>query len=448
VVIVSLLVMLATHHWAKVERDRSAAFTTERNLLRTVIDHAPDCVYVKDTAGRLVLQNTAVVRLLGARSHEELTGRTVFDLYPSDVAARYQADEQTVMRSGFALANHEESLIDSKGCPRWLLTTRVPLRDSNGQIIGLVGIGRDITERKQAEDSLAWYNQRLDALHALDQSVLAGMSAEEISYKAVQHLADLLPCSYASIALFDPQAGTGRVLIEWCPEGLPRDGAPPSADLTGFPATRDPTPLLERDTAAASDPDPLYAALLARGIHTYFSAPLVAEDLVIGRLNLGATDPDAFGDDHLEIAGEIANQLAIALHHTDLRQQLQQYTSDLEKRVEQRTAEIKRVTDRVEAILNNSSDAIILAYADGTITQTNPTFDRLFGYQPDTLFHQPLASVFHPEHAALFSEILAAVVRDGEVRQIEIVACRADGTTFFSEAERIIATALSAPCAM
>ncbi|HVO69310.1 MAG TPA: PAS domain-containing protein, partial [Aggregatilineaceae bacterium] len=251
VVIVSLLVMLATHHWAKVERDRSAAFTTERNLLRTVIDHAPDCVYVKDTEGRLVLQNTAVVRLLGARSHEELTGKTAFDLYPSELAARYQADEETVMRSGFALANHEEPLIDAKGCHRWLLTTRVPLHDSNGQIIGLVGIGRDITERKQSEDALARYNQRLDVLHTLDQSVLAGMSAEEIGHQAIQHLATLLPCSYASIVLFDPQAGTERILIEWCPDGMPCDEELPSTALTGSPATRESMRLLVRDTAAS-----------------------------------------------------------------------------------------------------------------------------------------------------------------------------------------------------
>jgi PAS domain S-box-containing protein len=433
VVIVSVLAMLATHHWTMVERVRSVAFATERNLLRAVIDHVPDYVVVKDVEGRYVLQNIAVLHALGAHLHEELIGKTDFEFYSSELATRYRADDQSVIRSGITQVNHEEPLVDSEGRQHWLLTTRVPLCDSCGRIIGLVEIGRDITERKQAEDALARYNRRLDILHTLDQSALAGTEADEIGRKAVQDLAALFPCSYASIVLFDPQESTGRILADWC-QDVPLPGETlPFARVTCSTARREPVPLLVRDTAASSDPTPSRGTLLAAGIRTYLSIPLVAEDLVIGELNLGAAAPDAFSDEHLESAGEMADQLAMALHHSYLRYQLQQYTIDLEERVEQRTAELKRARDRVEAILNNSSDAIVLTYADGTVTRTNPMFDRLFGYKPNAMFRQPLASIVHPDYTALLNENLAAAAQDGEIRQIEIVACRADGTTFFSE---------------
>jgi PAS domain S-box-containing protein len=178
---------------------------------------------------------------------------------------------------------------------------------------------------------------------------------------------------------------------------------------------------------------PFHADLLAEGIRSWCSVPLVVEEGIIGLLCLGSDVPGAFDDEHLDIAGEIAGQTSIALHHARLRQQIQDYTTHLEEYVEQRTAEIEQVTERVEAILNNTSDAVILAYGDGTIIQTNPMFDRLFGYSPDALFHQSLTTIIHPVDHARFQELLDAVIQDGQIKQVEITACRSDQSAFFAE---------------
>jgi len=127
----------------------------ERNLLRTLIDNIPDYIFIKDTESRFVLNNVAHRRILGTATQAEAAGKTDFDVFPEQLAARYHADEQEMMRTARPLVDREEPVTEgSTDTIRWLSTTKVPLHDSQGQIAGLVGISRDITERKRAEEEL------------------------------------------------------------------------------------------------------------------------------------------------------------------------------------------------------------------------------------------------------------------------------------------------------
>jgi len=133
----------------------------ERNLLRSVINNLLDSIYVKDVRGVYRLDNLAHMRTIGANRVEEVVGKTVFDFFPYDAAVRFQADDQSVIRTGKAIVNRREAFSQPDGGKKWLSTTKVPLRNSEGEIIGIVGIGRDITERKRAEEQLALYNEEL-----------------------------------------------------------------------------------------------------------------------------------------------------------------------------------------------------------------------------------------------------------------------------------------------
>lgn len=126
----------------------------ERALLRTLIDNLPDNIFVKDTQGRIIVDNAAHCKLLGLRTAEEAVGKTDFDFFPQELAAQYFADEQAVIQSGQALINREEETVDPSGARQWLLTTKAPLRDASGDIIGLVGINRDVTDLKRLEKKL------------------------------------------------------------------------------------------------------------------------------------------------------------------------------------------------------------------------------------------------------------------------------------------------------
>ena len=133
-----------------------ARLAAERNLMRTLIDNVPDLIYAKDTECRFTLANTALLRQLGAASVEDVIGKSDFDFHPKELAEQYFAAEQEIMRSGRGLINHEEVAVDrATGNIQWYSSTKVPLYDASGNLIGLVGIGRDITERQQMEARLA-----------------------------------------------------------------------------------------------------------------------------------------------------------------------------------------------------------------------------------------------------------------------------------------------------
>ncbi len=127
----------------------------ERNLLRTLIDNLPDYIYVKDMESRFLLANKASMHGLGVTKLEELVGKMDFDFFPTELSEQYYADERALIESGQPLINREEQNIDlMTGVTDWVLTTKVPFRDSQGNIVGIVGIGRNITERKRAEEVL------------------------------------------------------------------------------------------------------------------------------------------------------------------------------------------------------------------------------------------------------------------------------------------------------
>ena len=145
--------------------DRKSAeekLAAERNLLRTVIDQLPDYIYLKDAKGCFRLLNQANLELIGLSSMEEVIGRTVYDFFPMDMARAYTADDLAVLGSGEPILNREEPIVSEDGSRRWLLTTKVPLRDSSGQISGLVGISRDTTERRRADEGLRLFRTLVD----------------------------------------------------------------------------------------------------------------------------------------------------------------------------------------------------------------------------------------------------------------------------------------------
>jgi PAS domain S-box-containing protein len=144
------------------ERKRSEEnLQAERNLLRTLVDNLPDCIFVKDTASRFVMDNLAHAQALGATEVRAVLGKTDGDFSPEAQAAQHRAAEESVFRSGQAQYNVEEPFMDAAGSRHWLSVTRVPLKDAQGRIVGLVGIGHDITSRKWADQALRESQGRL-----------------------------------------------------------------------------------------------------------------------------------------------------------------------------------------------------------------------------------------------------------------------------------------------
>ena len=133
-------------------------------LLRAVSDNTPDGIFIRDRDGRFVLANPALATVLGKRLHD-IIGRTAAEVLPDATdAARVLASDAAVMQAGHALGI-EESLHLGQGI-RTFQSTKAPWLGCRGELLGVVGISTDITERKHGEDALRAHETQLEALVA------------------------------------------------------------------------------------------------------------------------------------------------------------------------------------------------------------------------------------------------------------------------------------------
>ena len=135
----------------------------ERSLLRTIIDNMPDQIYVKDTAGRFVLGNTASAACIGVASPNDLVGKSDLEFFPGECGRQFYRDEQTIIGSGQAIVDQLEENINAAGVRRWFSTTKVPFKDEHGQVIGIVGMSRDVTLRVAADDEIRLRNRAIES---------------------------------------------------------------------------------------------------------------------------------------------------------------------------------------------------------------------------------------------------------------------------------------------
>ena len=149
-----------TAHGDRLRSVTKLSLYDEHSMLRALIDNMPAFMYVKDTHSRFVVANAYVAHAFGVDSPEKLLGRTDFDFCSHEMASAFFEDEQNVMRSGQHLNDHEERAAHADGRELDILTTKVPVRDHRGRIIGLAGIGRDISARKRMENDLREAEQK------------------------------------------------------------------------------------------------------------------------------------------------------------------------------------------------------------------------------------------------------------------------------------------------
>ncbi|MEO5806714.1 PAS-domain containing protein [Devosia sp.] len=142
--------------WVATHEDITAIKATrpvadERISLQTLIDWVPDYLWVKDKDSRFVFANKALAFDNGRDRTSEMVGLSDFDLHGPDIAQQFYDAEQSILNSGQPVLDTEEVIIDASGSTKWMSSTKVPLRNEQNEIVGLVGIARDITPRKELE---------------------------------------------------------------------------------------------------------------------------------------------------------------------------------------------------------------------------------------------------------------------------------------------------------
>jgi PAS domain S-box-containing protein len=144
-------------------RAAERALAAERRLLRTLIDDLPDLVWLKDTEGRFIICNPMFERFVGY-PEAEIVGRTDYDLVPRDMADLFRSNDRRAMKLGHPVVNEEWINFADDGHRVLLETIKNPVRDANGTVTGVLGIGRDISARWLAESELRRSSEKLARL--------------------------------------------------------------------------------------------------------------------------------------------------------------------------------------------------------------------------------------------------------------------------------------------
>ena len=172
---------------------------TDEDLIRAFLEHIPAGVYFKDRESRFVCISRSLASRFGFANPDDAIGKTDFDIFSEEHAKLAFSDEQEILRTGKPILDKEEKETWPDGSETWVLTTKLPLRNNEGQILGTMGISQDITERKRVERELEQYRAGLEGLVAqrtteltrvneqLERDIAARKVAEqELAVKAEQ----------------------------------------------------------------------------------------------------------------------------------------------------------------------------------------------------------------------------------------------------------------------
>lgn len=307
----------------------------ERNLLRTLIDHQPDYIYLKDTRSKFLLVNRANLRLVGLERSEEILGKTDSDFFPPELAAGYAADDRAVLATGTPVLDREESIVGKDGALRWLLTTKVALRDHAGNIFALVGISRDITERKHAEDKVREQLARVELLNRITRAIGERQDLQSIFQVAVRRLEDDLPVDFCCVCFHDAADHSVNVTtVGVASEALAlelamTEQARVPIDENGLSRCVRGQLVYEPDIATVDFPFP--RRLARGGLRALVVAPLLVESKVFGVLVAARRRPESFSSGECEFLRQLSEQVALAAHQAQLHSALQQAYDELHR---------------------------------------------------------------------------------------------------------------------
>jgi PAS domain S-box-containing protein len=309
----------------------------ERDLLQTLLDNSPDYIFFKDAESRIIRSNEAHAALLGFADPQAAVGKTDFDLFPPEDAQRYYAEEQEIIQSGQPIIDRVGRTPDSEGNLLWLSETKIPLTDESGQTVGLFGISRNVTARKQAEEILAKRATELQVVTEVGTAASAILDRDQLLQEVVDLTKDRFGLYHAHIYLLDEfgeilnlVAGAGEVGRLLVSEGwrIPID----QAQSLVAQVARTEQGVIVNDVRQVPHhlPNPLLP-----DTRSEMAVPLVVGGLVLGVLDVQSDQVNHFAEEDIQIQTVLAGQVAIALQNAEQYGFAQQASHLLGKRVQE-----------------------------------------------------------------------------------------------------------------
>jgi PAS domain S-box-containing protein len=348
-------------------------------LLSAIVEGTPDAVFVKDLDGRYLMVNSACARILG-RPKEEIVGRDDAQILPPETAGRLAEVDRRVMDTGEA-SSYEE-VLPVAGRPRTYLSTKSVYRDAAGNTVGIIGISRDITERKEAERTQRFL---AEAGALLSSSLDYRATLASVARLAVPTLADWCgvdvlgedgPVERLAVAHEDP----GKVpLALKLQERYPDDPEAPDGVHNVLRTGR--TEVYPEVTDAmleATARDEEHLGLLRKiGFKSVIIVPMLARGRTLGAVTLvSAESGRRFGEADVGLAEELARRAATAVDNARLYEEARREIA--ERRWAQE--ELRASSDQLEVILRGVADGVTAQDASGDLVYANEVAARVAGY--------------------------------------------------------------------
>ncbi|MBN1430684.1 MAG: GAF domain-containing protein [Anaerolineae bacterium] len=315
--------VLASELATALENRQLVAQTQDQaQLLRSIINASPDWIYAKDTDRRYVVANQAFATSQGKQTPEEMIGQ---DDHALGILSRLveddtektlrssRADEQTVLEKGQTIFIPEDVVTYPDGTTHILETTQMPLKDAQGNIIGVLGMSHDITNRAAA-------SKRQEAAYGLAQRLTTVLDQEELLKETVNRTAETFNYYHAHIYLYEPD--TQRLIVS---EGLGEVGEILKEQAHSISlyaerslvaeAARTLKPVVVQDVTQTPQhlPNPLLPDTLSE-----VAIPLFIGDEILGVFDIQQSVANYFDEDEIVTLQIIANQLSVALSNTRL----------------------------------------------------------------------------------------------------------------------------------
>jgi PAS domain S-box-containing protein len=322
--------------------------TARSNL---VLESAAEGIYGLDRQGRVTFVNSAGAAMFGYLP-EEMLGRAMHPLVHRARADGSPYPPETcpilsTLTRGTVRRVTDEVFWRRDGSTFPVEYVSAPMREGDA-VTGAVIVFRDVTEARGQEAALRQYAERLEILHEIDRAVMAADSPRAIAEAALGRLRPLLGAARAAVTVVDEAAGEAECLAA---EGAGADtlGAGTRFSLAGL---RGLTSLRRGEPRVIQEPGQFSTALGARlreaGLASYLILPLVVRGELLGTLNLGFPRTGPFPDWQVQIAREVAGQMALALWQARLHEQVGRHAAELEERVHQRTADLEAAAARLQ----------------------------------------------------------------------------------------------------
>jgi PAS domain S-box-containing protein len=348
---------------AETERDQTG------NVLRSFLEAVPGVVYAKDRDGRMLVANRGTAELIG-KPPTVFLGKTDAENLDDPVqAAAIMATDRRIMQSGVAEQLEEEVRLPD-GTPAIWFSTKAPMRDETGQVIGLIGTSIDVTERKRIESRRVALVELADRFRDLDDPAALAFAAAEILGRTLQ-------VSRAGYGSIDPAAETITVERDWTLPGV--------KTLAGMLRFRDYGSYIEDikrgDTVVFSDArkDPRTRAhaqaLIDIGAQAAINMPITEHGRIVALLYLNHAGPREWPEEDLDFVRDVAMRTRAAVARRVAELDLQALAASLERQVAERTAERDRMW-------KNSRDLFTAIDSEGILHQANPAWGAILGVEP------------------------------------------------------------------